>query len=95
MEKRLKTMIRSLRGLCHRFAFYIAFAGLSVLIPGGASAAPEVETAALPVNGRIVFGEGHIQVMGQTLTISQTSSRMIMEWESFNKIGRASCRERV
>lgn len=77
-------MIKSLWGPCRRFAFYIAFTGLSVLIPGGASAVSEVETAALPVNGRIVFGEGHIQEVGQTLTISQTSSRMIMEWESFN-----------
>ncbi|WP_315861791.1 YDG domain-containing protein [Desulfatiglans anilini] len=77
-------MLRSLRGTRHRFAFCIAFTALSALISSGASAFPEEKTAALPVNGRIVFGEGHIQTVGQTLTISQTSSRMIIEWESFD-----------
>ncbi|MCX7180249.1 MAG: filamentous hemagglutinin N-terminal domain-containing protein, partial [Proteobacteria bacterium] len=38
----------------------------------------------LPANGRLVAGSGSIAQTGNTLTVTQTSPRLIADWQSFN-----------
>ncbi len=39
---------------------------------------------ALPVGGTTVAGHGQITQSGSTLTVDQTSSRLAIDWQSFN-----------
>lgn len=55
---------------------------LSLLALAGAAALPV--SAELPSGGQITAGTGSIAVNGNTMTIQQSTSRMVTDWRSFN-----------
>lgn len=55
---------------------------LSLLALAGAAALPA--SAELPSGGQITAGTGSIAVNGNTMTIQQSTSRMVTDWRSFN-----------
>lgn len=52
-------------------------AGLQAVFSGGVA-------WALPMNGTIVNGTGHISTSGNTMTIKQTSKTLTTNWQTFN-----------
>ncbi len=38
----------------------------------------------LPTGGQVVAGQGSVQTQGEVMTITQTSPRMAMDWQSFS-----------
>ncbi|GFE88234.1 YDG domain-containing protein [Steroidobacter agaridevorans] len=58
---------------------------LSVLMALGlAPATHAADNVALPTNGQIVAGQGSINSQGNTLTVNQSSHRLIAQWDTFN-----------
>lgn len=55
---------------------------LSLLALAGAAVLPA--SAELPSGGQITAGTGSIAVNGNTMTIQQSTSRMVTDWRSFN-----------
>jgi len=61
-----------------------ALAAASLSLVGGAALAAD-----LPTGGAVVAGQGQISQQGSTMTISQGSARMAIDWNSFS-IGRGN-----
>ncbi|OWY26373.1 beta strand repeat-containing protein [Herbaspirillum robiniae] len=51
--------------------------------------AAALDAGALPTNGQIVAGSGAISASGNSMTVTQSSARMVTNWDSFN-IGSAA-----
>lgn len=59
----------------------MAMLGAALAITGGQA---EAASAALPTGGLIVQGQGSITQSGSTLTVNQTTGRMITNWNTFD-----------
>lgn len=57
---------------------------LAVLASYGSLSASAFGQEALPTGGQIVAGEGTITAAGDTMTITQSTDRMIANWQSFS-----------
>ena len=42
------------------------------------------QTSALPEGGQVVAGQGSVQTQGSVMTVTQSSQRMAIDWQSFN-----------
>ena len=75
MNKSMKIQPRKISLSTKILAYTLA--GLQAVFSGGVA-------WALPMNGTIVNGTGHISTSGNTMTIKQTSKTLTTNWQTFN-----------
>ena len=67
--------------------FIVSALLLSMARAGLAQSVPVAATQ-LPTGGNVVGGQASIQSAGSTMTVNQTSSRAVIDWNTFN-VGRS------
>ena len=78
----LNSTLMSTRGTGLRAAL-LAGMVLAVIL-SGPFYARALDPAALPTGGQIIAGQGQIDTSGSAMTVTQTSDRMVADWNTFN-----------
>lgn len=74
----------------HRLSSALPVLWLGLSLCGTTQSQPTIPATTLPSAGRLVSGQAQWQQSGNTLTVTQSSARAVIDWSSFNVGSQAS-----